>query len=292
MEIISVVMTTYNGEKYIKEQIYSILNQSLPPNEIIISDDGSQDNTVKIMHDLLDDFKNISISIIENKITQGYIKNFKNTILKSHGDYIFLCDQDDIWEIDKIQNTLIKMKDTGAGIACTGFKIIDAMGNYISNLSQYKSSPICGYENWSTKVKDISLKVLIWGNFSPGCTYCFTKEIKNIYKNLTNTEISHDFQLLIIGASLNKAIYIDIPLSRYRLHGNNTIGINKKKAKYKRRWQPRLVNFLNELSKIQPVDHLLYSKVILYFRLSKIRAILNYKFSLNNDTRNKLKLLL
>ena len=83
-------------------EIYSILNQSLPPNEIIISDDGSQDNTVKIMHDLLDVFNNINISIIENKITQGYIKNFRNTILKSHGDYIFLCDQDDIWEIDKI----------------------------------------------------------------------------------------------------------------------------------------------------------------------------------------------
>ena len=64
MEIISVVMTTYNGEKYIKEQIYSILNQSLPPNEIIISDDGSQDNTVKIMHDLLDVFNNINISTI------------------------------------------------------------------------------------------------------------------------------------------------------------------------------------------------------------------------------------
>ena len=85
--MISVAMTTFNGEKYIEKQIESILNQSLSVDEIIICDDGSTDNTIELM-------KKYNVQIIQNKKNLGYKLNFKKAMEKCKGDYIFLCDQD------------------------------------------------------------------------------------------------------------------------------------------------------------------------------------------------------
>lgn len=280
MEKISVVMTTYNGGKYIEQQLKSVLNQTVPPDEIIISDDCSEDNTITVIKDVIGN-RSKTVHIIKNKENAGYIKNFRNVILKAAGDYIFLCDQDDVWAPDKIEKTISVIKEKQAWLACTGFKLIDSHGNDINDLHQYKSDPISGYENWSGVIKNIPLKRLVWGNFSPGCTYCFTKEVQRIYQAIENTEISHDFQLLLIAANAGKAVYIDKPLSCYRIHSANTIGMNQKERKRKRHFQPRMVRFLVELSKQNPIQHLLYAKIVLYLRLPKIRSLLIHKFHLN-----------
>ena len=96
--MISVCIATYNGEKYIKEQLDSILPQLKKLDEIIISDDKSKDKTLKIIKTLNDS----RIKIFTNP-KKGLISNFENAITKSSGDYIFLSDQDDIWHENKIQ---------------------------------------------------------------------------------------------------------------------------------------------------------------------------------------------
>lgn len=280
MERITVVMTTYNGEKYIEEQFLSILNQTILPDEIVISDDLSSDNTVSVLRRLKDLAKNIDITIIENKENQGYIRNFRSAILKAKGEYIFLCDQDDIWEKEKIQKTIETMKKYKSSFACTGLRLIDAEGNFIDKLDTYKSDPICGYENWSSEVKTISLKQILWGNFSPGCTYCFTKRVREIYSKIVNNEIAHDFQLFLISANSGGTVFIDQPLSRYRLHDSNAIGMNQKEAKRTRHFQPRIIRFLLQLSQIMPVQNLFYAKVILYLRLPKIKSIIIHKLGM------------
>ena len=90
---ISVCIATYNGAKYIEEQVQSILYQLSEKDEIINSDDGSKDNTLAIIKSLND----ARIKVIHNTLKHGLVSNFENAIKHADGDYIFLSDQDDIW---------------------------------------------------------------------------------------------------------------------------------------------------------------------------------------------------
>ena len=99
--MISVVIATFNGEKYILQQLKSIENQTIKPDEVIISDDYSTDNTLK----LINEFKlssSLKIILLVNKKRLGYAKNFERALLSSRGNYVFLSDQDDFWLPNKI----------------------------------------------------------------------------------------------------------------------------------------------------------------------------------------------
>ena len=99
---VSVVIATYNGDKYINEQLDSLLKQTRLPDEVIISDDCSTDNTISI----LEQFKSLApfpTTILKNKTNVGYTRNFSRGLLKARGDLIFLCDQDDSWFTHKIE---------------------------------------------------------------------------------------------------------------------------------------------------------------------------------------------
>ena len=105
--MISVCIPTFNGEKFIKQQLDSILNQSMPVDEIIISDDSSSDNTVKIIKS----YNNNRIKLIENQTFKSPIFNLENALKKANGDYIFLADQDDIWYDNKVEIMMKHLKD-------------------------------------------------------------------------------------------------------------------------------------------------------------------------------------
>ncbi len=96
--MISVCMATYNGEKYLKEQVDSILVQIGLDDELIVSDDGSSDTTVEI----LQNYNDTRIKIHKNEIWHGVVGNFENALKQAKGDYIFLSDQDDVWINGKI----------------------------------------------------------------------------------------------------------------------------------------------------------------------------------------------
>lgn len=104
---VSVAMATYNGEKFIEEQLDSILNQTYPVNEIIIRDDISEDNTAAVIQDFI---KNRGIEDkIDFRINEknlGYASNFMGALRETKGDYVFFCDQDDIWLEDRVENMI------------------------------------------------------------------------------------------------------------------------------------------------------------------------------------------
>lgn len=100
--MISVAMCTFNGEKYIKEQIESIINQSLVPDEIVICDDCSKDNTINIIKETLANWSG-KANLIINEDNLGYRKNFEKAISLCNGDIIFLSDQDDVWDNCKLK---------------------------------------------------------------------------------------------------------------------------------------------------------------------------------------------
>ena len=114
---ISVAMATYNGEAYIVQQIESILHQTHPVDEIIIVDDGSTDRTVDYIRQLNCPL----IRLWQNETNLGYIENFYKALTQTTGAYIFLADQDDIWEPDKVEQVLSVLQGSEETMAvCTG----------------------------------------------------------------------------------------------------------------------------------------------------------------------------
>ena len=102
---VSVAMATYNGAKYVKQQLLSISNQSCPPNEIIVSDDGSSDETLEIIREFAN-FAPFPVKILSNAENMGYAQNFGIALSQCGGDIVFLSDQDDVWRPNKIEVVL------------------------------------------------------------------------------------------------------------------------------------------------------------------------------------------
>ena len=110
MKTVSVVMCTYNGEKYIREQIDSILNQTYPIYELIIQDDCSTDGTVSIINEYVNKFSNVQLYINEKNL--GFNTNFESVAMKAHGDFVAISDQDDVWMPNKLISAIKKLKET------------------------------------------------------------------------------------------------------------------------------------------------------------------------------------
>ena len=106
---VSVVMCTYNGEQYLREQLDSILTQSYPPYEIIIQDDCSTDGTIDILHEYAKSFPQVKVFL--NKHNLGFNNNFKSAVMRATGDYVAISDQDDIWFPEKLQKQVETIAD-------------------------------------------------------------------------------------------------------------------------------------------------------------------------------------
>ena len=126
--MISIAMTTYNGAQFVQAQLRSILEQTRQPDEIIICDDGSRDDTVNIIRHVMETSGTDRIRLVENEENLGYIRNFYKAISLTKGDYIFLADQDDIWHREKLEKSLAIMERTGAAAICTRSRLIDQDG--------------------------------------------------------------------------------------------------------------------------------------------------------------------
>ncbi|WP_302660099.1 glycosyltransferase family 2 protein [uncultured Clostridium sp.] len=273
--MISVALATYNGEKYIKEQLISILNQTIKVDEIIICDDCSNDKTISIVKQILKmNSLNIDIKIVENKSNMGYIANFNQAIELTKGEYIFLADQDDIWEIDKVEKSIKFLTDNNYDAMCSKFKLIDKYGNEIKDNANFS---INNYLRNNKGNNTIPLSRLVFGNISPGCTYCFNRRVKDIYLRVNDREVIHDYQIMLIAASVGKVGLIDEPLIKYRLHDNNSIGFSKKKRAiniriHKIRKKPIMVDFFQKLNRITKVPDYSVYIIMYYLRIPHIKS--------------------
>ena len=135
---LSVALCTYNGSKFIEQQINSILNQTIKVDEIIVCDDTSSDATVSILKKL--QVTHPCIVIIENEINLRSTKNFEKAIQLCSGDYIFLADQDDLWNTEKVAKTLAIFKEnpTAEGVF-TNADLIDDNGTKLSHKTIWDS---------------------------------------------------------------------------------------------------------------------------------------------------------
>jgi glycosyltransferase involved in cell wall biosynthesis len=209
---ISVCIATFNGEKFIKEQLQSILQQLSDADEIIISDDGSSDETINIILA----FSDPRIKLIHNDSSQLQItkesksyqvtKNFENALNHATGDYIFLSDQDDIWEHDKVEGCILLLKEKMCNLIVHDATVVNESGIVIAESYFEKVDSRTGF-----------LKNIIKNSYL-GCCMVFDRSILLQSLPFPNDLLAHDIWIGLIAERNGKVTFIENKFIRYRRH--------------------------------------------------------------------------
>ncbi|RKJ02233.1 glycosyltransferase [bacterium D16-54] len=235
---ISIIMTTYNGEKYLKGQLLSIENQTIKADEVLIFDDCSTDSTVEIIKDFIKEYKPKNWYLYINKNNLGWKRNFIQGILKAKGKIIFLSDQDDIWFVNKIEKMVMVMDK---------YENIQVLSCNIRVIYNDNTQPKIRRSAKKYKIKRLE-KVQLNGStyrpIRPGCAYAFSKDILPDIKRLWFDDIAHDSLIWSIGL-MRGTLYIlnEALMYQVRHEGNNTPS-NEKTC----RRRIELIKFRKELS--------------------------------------------
>ena len=222
MEKIDILLATYNGEKFVKEQIESILNQTYENFNLIISDDASTDNTLNILEEY--EKKDTRIKVFKKEKNKGLIDNFEFLLKNVTSDYFMFSDQDDIWKKDKIEKSINKLKEENSGLVYTDLEIVDEKLNVIYP-SYWKYKQI-----YKKIIKYNNFEALYLNNFVTGCTILAkSKYIKDILPLPRNSKfVLHDYWTALIVSAKDKISYVEEPTIQYRQHKNNRVGSSRK----------------------------------------------------------------
>lgn len=226
--MISVLMATYNGERYIEQQLESLINQTKKIDNIIIGDDCSTDETVSIIQEFIRKYDNIIL--YRNEINLGYTKNFFNLLQKINSGLIFLCDQDDVWDLNKIEVMTSLLVKNECMLLSSGYEIVD------ENLS------LITRRKYDTLLKKVELSSFLHNCDYPGMTFCFTCDLLNTeeFKNIKDAAFIHDFFLSLIAIKYQSMFIVNRCLVKYRQHNNNALGVGGIKRKLKKDWMDNL----------------------------------------------------
>jgi len=211
---VSVILTTFNGSKYINRQIDSILNQTVLPDEIIICDDSSTDETVFILNTYIN---NGRIKLFVNEKRLGVVENFKKAAkLAQEGNWLIFADQDDIWVPQKLNRLTDEMKliddDITPSLVYSDLTVIDKDDTTIS-ASFWNKQKI--------KPEKINLATLLYGNVVTGCTMIINFSMAKEFFCMDNDKYLHDEWLSLIAYSFGKAKFLREKLVLYRQHESN-----------------------------------------------------------------------
>ena len=169
----SVALCTFNGEKFLQEQLSSILLQSVSVNEIVVCDDGSTDQTIEILKNYQGKFPKL-FRIYRNEKNLGYVLNFEKAMSLCSGDIIFLCDQDDLWEKNKVEVVLEHFKtNKKINVLCHNIGMLK--GNELIHTTFWNED---GFNTNFTN-EEILKYMRFYKNVFPGMSMALTKEAKN-----------------------------------------------------------------------------------------------------------------
>lgn len=216
--MISVCIATYNGSRYIREQLDSILDQLGEHDEIVICDDQSSDNTIEI----LQGYGDPRIRIIRNAERLGYVRNFERALGLARGNFIFLSDQDDVWIPGRVNNMLAVFEaQPSVELVASNFDKIDGKGTFIGSaqgLSELGGSRL------------LQIFKMFMGR-APyfGCTFALRREFLRDCLPIPEGIESHDIWMAMIANARGKAFNLIEPTLLHRIHGGN-VTASKRRA--------------------------------------------------------------
>lgn len=216
---VSVCMGTYNGETYIEQQLNTILRQTKAPEEVILCDDGSTDNTVSIIERFIrKNGLDGKWKLYRNKINKGYPSNFYYACSLCNEEIVFLADQDDIWKNDKIEKMCRVMeKNPGAKSVCCKFNLMDEKEQEIHSIM----APTHAHE--TGEVRNVPVEEIFYKCQWPGMVMAYRRDW---YESWTkgNYQIPHDFLIAARAAEEGGFFQLDETLAYHRRHDHNTGG--------------------------------------------------------------------
>lgn len=299
--MITILVATYNGEKYIREQLDSLLNQTVKEINIVICDDKSTDNTFSILKEYESKYSK-KIKVVRNEVNTGSAKhNFFKMILENKDDYVMMCDQDDVWKKDKVEVTLNKMKELELKhgnrtpiLVHTDLTVVDKDLNVISESYKYRMKA-----NFNkTKLNNVIIQ-----NIAAGCTTMINRSLCEIIREPKYC-VMHDWWLVLVASAFGIVDHVDRSTIYYRQHGANEVGSGNIRS-FKYRFK-RLINnkdikkavnetydqcenlidtYKDKLSdnQIKLLEN--YISIPSKNKISKIRTIYKYDFHKNTFTR-------
>lgn len=225
--MIHIIMCTYNGESYIKEQIDSILNNTVTDWRLYISDDGSTDKTYDLAAEYAKEYpEKIILTTHKNTADPSihFLEKVRDISARMQSDdYIMLCDQDDIWYSNKIQRTLECMNCLTARsgnaiplLVCTDVEVVNEKKEQLA--ASYRKMNHYG-------IKNLDVAHLLMEHKAQGCTIMINKVLADKIKELPKMITGHDVWLELVAATMGKIDYVDEPTMAYRRHSKQfTVG--------------------------------------------------------------------
>ena len=211
---IDILMATYNGEKYLAEQLDSIINQTYHNWNLLIRDDNSTDRTLEIIQDYQKKDNRIKL-LKDNEGNLGIVKNFEELLKNSESEFIMFSDQDDIWvenKLDMYLKMIEKIKNKGFMIHSDAILFDKNKSNILKETFISKKAINKGLEN------------VFFNYFVQGATILISKEIKNFILPFPKEVYLHDRYIHLISELFFERIFINKALIYYRQHGDNQIG--------------------------------------------------------------------
>lgn len=221
--VISIAMATYNGQKFLTQQIDSILNQSYKNLELIICDDISTDKTIEIIEGYIKKYD--FIKLYKNEINLGFVKNFEKAIGLCSGKYIALSDQDDIWELNKLElyiNEIQKIEKENIDLPV----MIHSDLITIDSMSKVIEKSYFEFRNYNFKAKK-SIGTMLGPCGVMGNTILFNKELKKYILPFPDNLAFHDYWIAVVNELLGKRITLYDKLVMYRVHETNSSNSEK-----------------------------------------------------------------
>lgn len=226
---VSVLLACYNGEKYLREQIESILNQSFKDFTLFISDDGSTDDTLEIINEYV--MKDVRIKLLsKHEPNKSACRHFLYMLENIQSDLYLFCDQDDVWLDNHVlkfveeYNSLSEIEKTKPVLIHSDLKIVDSKLSVISD----------SYFNYDRLPKNPDAHFYFQMNNVTGCVSMINNSLKeyvfsdpNVLKNNSDKILMHDSFFASIASEFGRKIFIDEPLILYRQHGNNVCGVGE-----------------------------------------------------------------
>ena len=218
--MITVLLAVYNGEKYLSEQIDSILNQTISDIKIVVRDDGSTDSSPQIIDKYLQKHPE-RIFVINGEPTGSAAANFGQMLKSVDDDYIMLADQDDVWLPDKAQKTLDSMLKAENGERDKPVLVHSDLFVTDDNLNIISKS---FFDYQRIIPDDLSVNRLLVQNYVTGCTVMINRALKNKAFPIPEGVAMHDWWLALTAAAFGSIVTIKTPLIYYRQHSGNQVG--------------------------------------------------------------------
>lgn len=225
---LSIVMCTYNGASYLEAQLESLLGQSVPPDEIVINDDGSTDTTLERLQQFQAraEQAGIDVRLHQNPRNLGYVENFTAGLRLADGELLFLCDQDDVWHPDKLARMSAVFEDDPSLLLLhSDARLVDAQGDSL-HCSMFEALQLTAQEKHAIHAGE-AFEVVLRRSFVTGATAAFRRELIDLALPVASEWI-HDEWLAAVASAAGRLDFIDDSLIDYRQHGANQIGASKR----------------------------------------------------------------